>query len=216
MKLTEVKLKKLILEVLTEAEWSKVGGKDVDFFNPKDGVVFFTLDSKYEKDGTQTHNSVSHTLKHSSDTGLKSDLSSLLSDFKNILKNHITSGEKVFYNKQGKAEEVTLDNVDSLTRGDLKNTLDRINDDVVNKNRVLDIEQEIVDLLSPVEDKYIKMSQDTVENPEATAGFEKKKAFAKDGKMAITYDDKIVTFYGDKRIKKDPNASVAKAVRPRK
>ena len=122
----------------------------------------------------------------------------------------------MFYNKQGRAEEVTLDNVDSLTRGDLKNTLDRINDDVVNKNKVLDIEQKIVDLLSPIEDKYVKMSQDTVENPEATASFEKKKAFAKDSKMAITYDDKIVTFYGDKRIKKDPNATVAKAVRPRK
>ena len=216
MKLTEAKLKKLILEVLVEAEWSKIGGKDVDFFNPKDGVVFFTLDSKYEQDGTQTHNSTSHALKHSSDTGLKSDLASLLGNFKNILKNHISSGQKVFYNKQGKPEEVTLDNVDSLTRGDLKNTLDRINDDIVNKNRVLDIEQKIVDLMSPVKNKYIKMSQDTVENPEATAGVGKKKAFAKDGKMAITYDDKIVTFYGDKKIKKDPNASVAKAVRPRK
>ena len=82
MKLTESKLKKLILEVLKEAEWSDTGGKDVDFFNPKDGVVFFTPDAKYEQDGTQTHNVSSHTLKHSSDTGLKSDLSSLLGNFK--------------------------------------------------------------------------------------------------------------------------------------
>ena len=216
MKLTGAKLKKLILEVLLEVEWSEIGGKDVDFFNPKDGVVFFTPNAKYEKDGTPTHDVTSHALKHSSDTGLKSDLSSLLGKFKDIIKNYISSGEKVFYNKQGKAEEVTLDNLDSLTRGDFKNTLDRINDDVVNKNKVLNVEQEIVDLLTPVKDKYIKMSKDTVENPEATAGFEKKKAFAKDGKMAVTYDDQIVTFYGDKKIKKDPNASVAKAVRPRK
>ena len=59
------------------------------------------------------------------------------------------------------------------------------------------------------------MSQDTINNPEATASLEKKKAYVKDGKMAITYDDDIVTFYGDKKMKKNPSAAASKAVEPR-
>jgi len=215
MKLTEIKLRQLIKEVMAEAEWSKVGGKDDDYFNPKDGVVFFTPNAKYEQDGSPTHDVTSHALKHSTDTGLKSDLSSLLSNFKNILKNHINSGGKVFYNKNNQAQEMVINDIDSLSRGDLKNTLDRINDDIVNKNKVSGIEQEISDLLLPLEDKYIKMSQDTINNPEATASLEKKKAYVKDGKMAITYDDDIVTFYGDKKMKKNPSAAASKAVEPR-
>ena len=213
MKLTESKLKKLILEVLLETKWpdkGSQGGKDVDFPKPNDGVVFFNPDSKYELDGSPTHNVTSHVIKHSTDTGLKSDINTGLTNFKKILKTYMMSGGKVFYNKEGKAQELTMDNIDSLNRGDFKNTLDRINDDLVNKNKILDIEQKIDDLLLPAENKYIKMSNDTVKDPDATASAGKKKTFVKDDKIVIAYDDKIVSMFGNKKFRKDPTSAAAK------
>ena len=213
---------KLIMEswrekVLKEAEWDNQGHSDNDWpgGQKKAGIVFFNKDSKYSVQG-KTHDVNSHVIKHAKDTGFGQDLESVNQTFKILLKKYIDEGNKVYYNFKGEAKELSSEDVNNLNSSDLRNTLDRIYDSSVAGDNILPIEKNIISLLKPLKDKYVDASEDTVENPQASAQFDKKKAFVKDGKLAITYDDKIVTFYGDKRFKKDPTAVVNKAVQPRK
>jgi len=198
-------------------------GKDVDFLSADKGpFIFFDKNQTYNKEG-QTHGMFSHFLKHIKDIGLESDLKSINDMLVNSLRDGLTAGTEIYFHDGQNATELTDEllskfagkNLDKITRI----TLDRINDDIISGRQVTDLETKIFNKAKEYSKKYDDLVNDVIEDPEAKATSQedpKKSAFVKDGKLVITYDNKIASAFGDKRCAANPTACADKAVSPKK
>ena len=234
MKLTQETIRQIIKDelskFLTEQEDVKdIDGdnwwdaNDVDFLSAKTGpVILFDKDQEYKKE-KYTHGLYSHFLKHVKDIGMTQEISDLVAKFKTLLLKGLEQNVELYYFDGENSVPLSDEIINKFSTKQLAKvariTLDRINDDIVTGVQVSNLEKQLHSSLLPSVKKYDKIAQDVVKSPSAKAASSvdpKKVAFTKDGKLVITYDDKISTAFGDKRCAANPEGCVEKAVAPRK
>lgn len=226
---------KLIMEswrrnVLQEQEPTKdsdgdnwLDGKDVDFLSAKTGpVILFDKDQKYEKEN-YTHGLYSHFLKHIKDIGMTQEVNGLVEKFKTFLLKGLEQNAELYYFDGQNSVPLGDEMINKFSPKQLAKvariTLDRINDDIVSGVQVSNLEKELHSSMLSYVKKYDQIAQDVIKTPaaKATSSVDSKKvAFAKDGKLVITYDDKIASAFGNKKCAANPEECVEKAVAPRK
>ena len=101
-------------EVLNEIQWREKVTSDNDWpAGPNNGIIFFDLKSKYNKEGG-AHDVNSHAIKHGKDSGFGADLQKALQTFKKLLIKYINGGNKVYYNLKGDVKELKSNEVDQV------------------------------------------------------------------------------------------------------
>jgi hypothetical protein len=226
MKITTQQIKQIISEEIDVVlkKYIDIDGDDwwdepdVDYLSAKSGpVVFFHKSQQYNIQG-RTHGMFSHFLKHANKLGMKDTTPQIVLLFKQAIEEAINQNYDLYYYDGTDSYPLTLEMLNNMNNRQLSKvariTLDRINDDVLNKIPVSEIERDFHAYAKEFLIQYKGMAEEIIMNPDAYAVSEedpKKVVFVKGNKVVVLYDGKIATVYADRRCSRNPQACAIKA-----
>lgn len=186
-----------ILNFLEEKKFAK--GKDQDYLVDDSFVLSFNeTDEKTYKDSTdKTHDSASHAIKHLGEFNI-SMVKTVISSVKTDIKEYMSKNTKQFckiLKKHGSFLNYDIDEV--IRKADLYillNTLDLINDKVINKANLTEIEKMMIPYIRKIEKEYLSIIKEKLNKAVML-----EKLSQEEVEEAIKKND-IITFYGWQKV----------------